>query len=112
MGNNYAVDQFFTRYQSCCFARQPLQWQHRNLANWKQWTEWQLSCHVWNATGFLDSGFSGHGGPAQASTTVTAVDPVMAQMLRQQMLLTQGVMDLLYAQDLDFNNNQCSRHQQ
>ena len=46
--------------------------------------------------GFLDSGFSGHGGPAQASTTVTAVDPVMAQMLRQQMLLTQGVMDLLY----------------
>ena len=28
--------------------------------------------------------------------TVTAVDPVMAQMLRQQMLLTQGVMDLLY----------------
>ena len=59
--------------------------------------------------GFLDSGFTGHGGPAQASTTVTAVDPVMAQMLRQQMLLTQGVMDLLY---LDFNNNQCSRHQQ
>ena len=46
--------------------------------------------------GFLDSGFSGQAGPAQASTTVTAVDPVMAQMLRQQMLLTQGVMDLLY----------------
>jgi hypothetical protein len=46
--------------------------------------------------GFLDFGFSGHGGPAQASPTVTAVDPVMAQMLRQQMLLTQGVMDLLY----------------
>ena len=46
--------------------------------------------------GFLDSGFTGHAGPAQASTTVTAVDPVMAQMLRQQMLLTQGVMDLLY----------------
>ena len=46
--------------------------------------------------GFLDSGFSGHGGPAQASTTVTAVDPVMAQMLHQQMLLSQGVMDLLY----------------
>ena len=46
--------------------------------------------------GFLDSGFTGHGGPAQASPTVTAVDPVMAQMLRQQMLLTQGVMDLLY----------------
>ena len=46
--------------------------------------------------GFLDSGFIGHAGPAQASTTVTAVDPVMAQMLRQQMLLTQGVMDLLY----------------
>jgi hypothetical protein len=41
--------------------------------------------------GFLDSGFSGHGRPAQASTTVTAL-----QMLRQQMLLTQGVMDLLY----------------
>ena len=40
--------------------------------------------------GFLDSG------PAQASTTATAVDPVMAQLLRQQMLLTQGVMDLLY----------------
>ena len=46
--------------------------------------------------GFLDSGFTSHAGPAQASTTVTAVDPVMAQMLRQQMLLTQGVMDLLY----------------
>ena len=46
--------------------------------------------------GFLDSGFTGHGRPAQASTTVTAVDPVMAQMLRQQMVLTQGVMDLLY----------------
>ena len=46
--------------------------------------------------GFFDSGFTGHGGPAQASPTVTAVDPVMAQMLRQQMLLTQGVMDLLY----------------
>ena len=46
--------------------------------------------------GFLDSSFSGQEGPAQASTTVTAVDPVMAQMLRQQMLLTQGVMDLLY----------------
>ena len=46
--------------------------------------------------GFLDSGFIGHGGPAQASPTVTAVDPVMAQMLRQQMLLTQEVMDLLY----------------
>ena len=46
--------------------------------------------------GFLDSGFTGHAGPAQASTTVTAVDPVMAQMMRQQMLLTQGVMDLLY----------------
>ena len=41
--------------------------------------------------GFLDSVFSGHGRPAQASTTVTAL-----QMLRQQMLLTQGVMDLLY----------------
>ena len=54
------------------------------MANWKQWTEWHLSCHVWNAA------------RAQASTTVTAVDPVMAQMLRQQMLLTQGVMDLLY----------------
>ena len=46
--------------------------------------------------GFLDSGFSGEAGTAQASTTVTAVDPVTAQMLRQQMLLTQGVMDLLY----------------
>ena len=46
--------------------------------------------------GFLDSGFTGHGGLAQASTTVTAVDPVMAQMLRQQMLLTQGVMDIQY----------------
>ena len=45
--------------------------------------------------GFLDSGFSGHGAQ-QASTTVTAVDPVMAQMLRQHMLLTQEVMDLLY----------------
>ena len=21
----------------------------RNLANWKQWTEWQLSCHIWNS---------------------------------------------------------------
>jgi len=30
--------------------------------------------------GFLDSGFIGHGDPAQASTTVTAADPVMAQM--------------------------------
>ena len=39
--------------------------------------------------GFLDPG------PTQASTTATAVDPVMAQLLRQQMLLTQGVMDLL-----------------
>ena len=38
--------------------------------------------------GFLDSGFSGQAGPAQAFTTVTAVDPVMAQMLRQQMVLT------------------------
>ena len=37
--------------------------------------------------GFLDSG------PTQAPTP--AVDPVMAQLLRQQMLLTQGVMDLL-----------------
>ena len=46
--------------------------------------------------GFLDSGFSGQAGTAQASTTVTAVDPVMAQMLRQQMLLTQRVVDLLY----------------
>ena len=45
---------------------------------------------------FLDSGFTGHGGPAQCVPTVTAVDPVIAQMLRQQMLLTQGVMDLLY----------------
>ena len=39
--------------------------------------------------GFLDPG------PTQASTPATAVDPVMAQLLRQQMLLTQGVMDLL-----------------
>ena len=38
--------------------------------------------------GFLDPG------PTQAPTP--AVDPVMAQLLRQQMLLTQGVMDLLY----------------
>ena len=37
--------------------------------------------------GFLDPG------PTQAPTP--AVDPVMAQLLRQQMLLTQGVMDLL-----------------
>ena len=42
--------------------------------------------------GFFDSGFSGQAGPAQVSTTVTAVDPVMAQMLRQQ----KGVIDLLY----------------
>ena len=39
--------------------------------------------------GFLDSGFTGH--PHCHSR-----DPVMAQMLRQQMLLTQGVMDLLF----------------
>ena len=102
MGNNYAMDQFFTRYQSCCFARQPLQWQHRNLANWKQWTEWQLSCHVWNAAR-LDSGFSGHGGPAQASTTVTAVDPVMAQMLRQHWIFYTG-------QDLDFHTSATDTH--
>ena len=44
--------------------------------------------------------------------TVTAVDPVMAQMLRQQMLLTQGVMDLLYRTGPGLLNNQCSRHQQ
>jgi len=41
---------------------------------------------------FLDSGFPGQADTAQASTTATAVDPEMAQMLRQQMLLTQGVM--------------------
>jgi len=43
-------------------------------------------------------------------TTVTAVDPVMAEMLRQQMLLTQGVMDLPFRTVLDFHNNQCNSH--
>ena len=46
---NYTMDQLLAKYKSCCTARKPLQWQHRNLANWKQWTGWQLSCHVWNA---------------------------------------------------------------
>ena len=51
MGNHDTMDQFFSPGTSpAVFARQPLQWQHRNLANWKQWTEWQHRCHLWNAT--------------------------------------------------------------
>ena len=43
------MDQLYAMYQSCWTATEPLQWQHRNLADWKQWAEWLLSCHVWNA---------------------------------------------------------------
>ena len=46
------------------FCRQPLQWQHRNLTNWKQWTEWQLSCQVWNATRFFRFWFHWPWGPS------------------------------------------------
>jgi len=56
--------------------------------------------------GFLD--------PGRTQAPTPAVDPVMAQLLRQQMLLTQGVMDFSIGQGLDFldNNSQCSRPQQ
>ena len=46
MGND-AMDQLCAQHKSCWIAREPLQWQHRNLVDW---TEWQLHCHVWNAT--------------------------------------------------------------
>ena len=96
MGNNDTMDQFFTRYQSCCFARKPLQWQHRNLANWKQWTEWHLSCHVWNATRVFRFWFFWPWGPSTGIHHCHSSRPNDGTFLRQQMLLTQGVIDLLY----------------
>ena len=60
-------DHFFAKYKSCCTASKPLQWQHTNLANWKQWTEWQLSCHVWNAARVFRFCFFG---PSRPSTGI------------------------------------------
>ena len=110
MGKHDTLAELFTRHYPCCFAKSPVGLPGSQSSPGNSGQSGNTTATFGMPPGFLDSGFTGPGGPAQESTT-TAVDPLMAQMLRQQMLLTQGVMDPI-GQDLDFLNNQCSRHQQ
>ena len=87
--------ELFTRHYPCCFAKYSSWIARKPIQSWEQWTEWQHSCHVWNVARVFRFWFY-WSWRTSTSTTATAVDPLMAQMLRQQMLLTQEVMDLFY----------------